>query len=131
MTTTADLDDRYGRTRSPGKVRAWWITVAIVSVSAIVWFAWGIFADANNSVRADDTAFTISDEHSVTVSFQVTAPVGASITCAIKALDEDFVIVGWRVVVYPPFASHAQAYTETIPTVGEATTGLVNSCWVT
>lgn len=130
MTTTADLDARYGRTRSPGKVRAWWITVAVVSVSAVLWFSWGIFADGNNSVRAQDTAFILTDEHSVTIAFQVTAPVGAPIVCALQALDEGFGIVGWRIVEYPAFTSHAQAFVETIPTVGEATTGLVNSCWI-
>lgn len=130
MTTTAQLDERYGRVRSPGKVRAWWITVAVVALAAIGWFGWGILSDGNSAVRADDTAFTIHDERAVTISFQVTAPVGASVACALEALDEEFGIVGWRVVVYPEFTSHAQAFTETIPTVGGATTGLVNSCWV-
>lgn len=130
MTTTAELDARYGRTRSPAKLRAWWITVAVVALAAIGWLAWGILSDSNTSVRADDTAFEIPDDHSVVVSFQVTAPVGATVACALEALDEGFGVVGWRVIVYPPFTSHAQAFTETIPTIGEATTGLVNSCWV-
>lgn len=130
MTTTAELDARYGRTRNPARLRVWWITVAVFALALTGWLAWGILADGNTSVRADDTAFVIPDDHSVVVSFQVTAPVGASIACALEALDEEFGVVGWRVIVYPEFTSHAQAFTETIPTIAKATTGLVNSCWV-
>ena len=120
MTTKAELDARYGRVRNRGKVRAWWIAVGVVAVASIGWLGWGVLAGGSANVRADDTAFAIPDERTVSVSFQVTAPVGAEIACAIEALDEDFGVVGWRVIVYPA----------TIPTVGQATTGLVNTCWV-
>ena len=130
MTTKAELDVRYGRVRNRGKVRAWWIVVGVVAVASIGWLGWGVLAGGSANVRADDTAFAIPDERTVSVSFQVTAPVGAETACAIEALDEDFGVVGWRVIVYPASTSHTQAYTETIPTVGQATTGLVNTCWV-
>ena len=47
------------------------------------------------------------------------------------ALDEDFGIVGWRVVEYPGSVETTRAFVETIPTVAQATTGTVKACWVT
>ena len=130
MTTKEELDVRYGRVRNRGAVRAWWIGVAVVAVASIGWLGWGVLASGSANVRADDLAYAIPDAHTVSVSFQVTAPQGAEIACAIEALDDDFGVVGWRVITYPASTSHTQAHTELIPTVAEATTGLVNTCWV-
>ena len=63
--------------------------------------------------------------------FQVSAPVGRSIACALEAQDEEHGVVAWRVVEYPGSDLHVRAFHETLPTTSGATTGLVNSCWVT
>ena len=63
--------------------------------------------------------------------FQVTAPAGAAFACALEALDEEFGVVGWRVVEYRAIGGELAGLRETVPTVARATTGLVNSCWVT
>jgi len=86
-------------------------------------------SQAINTVDADDLSYELVDEHSVTVSFQVTAPQGRDLACAVEALDEEFGVVGWKIVEIPAVASHTQQLTATVPTVAEATTGLVNSCW--
>ena len=86
-------------------------------------------AQAINTVDADDLSYELVDEHSVTVSFQVTAPQGRDLACAVEALDEEFGVVGWKIVEIPAGDSHMQQLTATVPTVAEATTGLVNSCW--
>jgi hypothetical protein len=49
--------------------------------------------------------------------------------CIVEAQDEEFGIVGWRLVTYPG-SEHSRAFTEHVPIVSAATTGLVNSCWV-
>lgn len=67
----------------------------------------------------------------MTVSFQATPPAGTSFACAVQALDEDFGISGWRVIEYPASEEITRALVETIPTVVQATTGTVQSCWVT
>ena len=40
-------------------------------------------------------------------------------------------IVGWRVIEYPASEEITRALVETIPTVAQATTGTVQSCWAT
>ncbi len=132
MTTYQDvLDDRYGRRRSSRSRLITWIVAATIAALVVAAFAWMTWANAADDVAVDSIGFTLVDAHQVTLSFQFTAPAGAAVACALEAQDEQHGIVGWRVVQYSASASHAQAFTEDIPTVAAATTGLVNSCWVT
>ena len=129
MTTQQMLDERYGRVRSPR--RRWVIGIAIAIGAAVVaLFAWFAVSDSLDAVDADTTGFDVVDAHSVTISFQVTGPIGRSIACAIEAQDEEHGVVGWRVVELPASEEHARAFHEVIPTTAAATTGFVNSCWV-
>jgi len=89
------------------------------------------FANSADAATAEMTGFEVVDQHSVSLRFQVSAPVGRSIACAIEAQDEEHGVVGWRVVEYPGSDLHIRAFHETLPTTAGATTGLVNSCWVT
>ncbi len=101
-----------------------------VVVAVVAWFGWSTLTNPANGVRADDTAFHLEDR-AVTVSFQLTAPAGTAVACAVEALDEEYGVVGWKIVEIPASDAHIRAFTETVPTLAKATTGLVNSCWVT
>ncbi|QIG40226.1 DUF4307 domain-containing protein [Microbacterium sp. 4R-513] len=129
MTTQQMLDERYGRTRR-GATR-WVIGVAVaLALVAVGAFAWLTVANSLNAVDVDTTGFQVVDERTVTLEFQLSAPTGSSIACTLEAQDEQHGVVGWRVVEIPAGETHARAFRETIPTVAEATTGFVNSCWV-
>ena len=131
MSTTQDmLDERYGRRRSP--VARWigGIAIALVGVAAVA-FLWQTVATSAQSVSADTTSFVVVDEHTVEVNVQISAPAGAAVACALEAQDVEHGVVGWRVVEFPASDAHVQAFQEEIPTVAAATTGFVNSCWVT
>lgn len=127
MTTARELDERYGRTR---RLRWPWIVGGSLALLAVGAFSWMTVAQSMASVDADDLGFTLVDEYSVEVSFQVTGVQGRDVVCALEALDEEFGVVGWKIVEIPAGDSHSQAKSVTIPTVAEATTGLVNACWV-
>ena len=127
MTTAQELDERYGRTR---RRRTPWIIGGAVALLVVGAFSWMTVAQSMASVDADDLGFVLVDEYSVDVSFQVTGVQGKDVVCALEALDEEFGVVGWKIVEIPAGDSHSQARKVTIPTVAEATTGLVNTCWV-
>lgn len=132
MTTVQhQLDERYGRRRPTRSRRAAWVVVGAVVATAVAGLAWLTWANASDAVAADVTGFEVLDEHRVALTFQITAPVDSAVACALEAQDSEHGVVGWRVVEYPASRSHAQAFTETIPTLAQATTGLVNACWVT
>lgn len=130
MTTPEMLDERYGRTRSPhARMRAWiaGVVVAVLVGALLIWMAFGGSAGAADATA---TGYQVVDARTVSLTFQVSAPTGSDVVCVLEADDEDHGIVGWKVVRLPRSAEHTHAYTETIPTVAVATTGLVNTCWV-
>ena len=130
MTTEEELDERYGRGRSrrTGR-RVFWTVTAVVAVASIGALSWITVVNSLDDVTFDEIGYEVVDDRTVTVSFQVTPPTGAPFACALQALDEDFGIVGWRVIEYPAFKETTRAFKETIPTVAPATTGTVHSCW--
>jgi len=129
VTTQDMLDERYGRRRSP--LRRWIIGAGVVvAVGMIALFGWFTVQGSLNSVDADTTSFEVVDEHAVSLGFQITAPPGAPVACAIEAQDHEHGVVGWRIVELPASDLHARAFRERIPTTALATTGFVNSCWV-
>ncbi len=130
MTIQARLDERYGRGRAGRRRRVGWIVFGVIAAALVGALAWTTVSTAASAVDADDLAFTLVDEHTARVSFQVTGHADSEVACAVEALDEDFGIVGWKVVVYPPSGEQIRAYEVTVPTVAAATTGLVNSCWL-
>jgi hypothetical protein len=129
MTQTM-LDERYGRTGTARRRWIGWGVVGLIAVAGAAWLVWVTLGNSATSVDAADTGFTIDGPQSTTISFQLTANPGSPITCVLEADDEQHGIVGWRVVSYPPSDAHTRAFTERIPTVALATTGLVNACWV-
>ncbi|GAB3267968.1 DUF4307 domain-containing protein [Microbacterium sp. MEC084] len=131
MTTQAELDDRYGRTADPARRRMLWGTVIAVAAAGIGWLGWTAVSTSLDAVSVDGLGYEVLDEHSVRVSFQLTAPPGRDVACAVQALDQEFGVVGWKIVRYEGDGGHAMSRTETVPTVAEATTGLVETCWVT
>ncbi len=128
MTSKADLDDRYGR-RSPRRAGAVIVATAAVAAVVVGLFAWRTLANPASGVEGEASGYTVAPR-AVTIKVQLTAPPGVAVACALSALDEQFGVVGWKVVELAPSDSHVRTFTQTVPTVAEATTGLVNSCWV-
>ena len=130
MTIQARLDERDGRGRASRRRVFAWIIFGVIGAAATGALAWSTVSTAASDVDVDVLAFSLVDQHTATVSFQVPGHADREVACAIEALDEDFGIVGWKVVVYPPSGEQTRAYDVSVPTVGLATTGLVNSCWL-
>src|SRR5690606_16453145 len=105
VTTALQLDERYGRTR---RKRAPWIIVGVLALVAVVALSWVTISQTMNTVDVDDLGFEVVDEHSVSVSFQITGKPGSDVVCALEALDEEFGVVGWKIVELPATQSHAQ-----------------------
>lgn len=132
MTTEEELEERYGHGQQHRRRRrALWVIVAVLATASVGALSWVTVTNSLDDVTYDETGYEVVDERTVTVTFQVTPPTGASFACAVQALDEDFGIVGWRVVEYAAFEETTRAFRETIPTVAPATTGTVHSCWAT
>jgi len=127
VTTADQLDDRYGRTR---RRRTPWIIAIAIGVLLVGAYGWMTVASQMSAVDADDLGFELVDEHTVDVRFQITGAQGKDVVCVLEALDEEFGVVGWKIVEIDAVEEHAQALSARVPTVAAATTGLVNTCRV-
>ncbi|GAA4371756.1 DUF4307 domain-containing protein [Agromyces bauzanensis] len=130
---TAALDARYGRTR-PRRTRDRLLLVAGAVAVAIVLVAWVVWAGLDGStpsVEATDTGHELmNDERAVEVSWTLSVPPGNETACIVQALDEDFTVVGWKVVEIPASDRHLREFTETVRVAQEANTGLISRCWL-
>lgn len=133
MAVTQTIERRYGRTPERRRRDRWLLGGGLLALVLIVgaWVVWAGWDNNQAELETTDTAFTIPDAHHVDISFSINAPVGTPVTCALQALNEDFAIVGWRIIEYPGSDSRVTKHTETIRTVQQSNTGLINTCWLT
>lgn len=126
------LASRYGRTRRTRRGNRWLFGAVAAAFLAvfIAWVVWAGLDGARDGVDAQDTAHLVVDDRTVQVSFDLTAPAGSEVACAVQALNEQSAVVGWLVVEYPASTDRFRSFTETVRTTELATTGLISSCWL-
>lgn len=131
--TANDLDARYGRTPARrARLRLFAIlTAAAVAVVVIAWVVWaGLFAPTA-SLEAKDLGFEPLSESSVEVRWQLTAPAGSEVSCAVKAVSEKHAVIGWKVVEVEPSDQTTRNVTATLRTSEPPNGGLISRCWLT
>jgi hypothetical protein len=126
------LGERYGRTRTRrrrDRVILWSLGAAFVIVFT-AWVVWAGLDRSTASIETRDLGYTVVDDHSVTVDFEVSVPTGTPLSCAVQALNTDFTIVGWKVVDLPASSHYTRTFSETLRTTGPTTSGLIYRCWL-
>lgn len=131
--TTNDLDARYGRTadrRARSRIIGW---VAAFGVTAVMvaWVVWAGILSPGTSLQSRDVGFETLSDTSVKVSWQVTAPAGSEISCAVKAVSDKKAIVGWKVVEIAPSDEVIRTVSQVLRTTEPADGGLLYRCWLT
>lgn len=125
---------RYGRTRG-NRTRDRVLLIAGAAFAAIVLVAWVVWAGLDGQkpqVEVTDTGHRlINDERAVEVSWNLSVPPGNDTACIVQALNEEFTVVGWKVIEVPASTLHIRTLTETVRVAQEANTGLIYRCWLT
>ena len=126
------IDDRYGRTprRRKRERRTAWIVGGAFGLVFLAWVVWAGLDAAGPGIDVRDTAHSVVDDRTVTVTFELSAPPGTSTHCAVQALNDTFAVVGWKVIEIPASEQRTRTFTETVTTVEEASTGLIYRCWL-
>ncbi|WP_165307351.1 DUF4307 domain-containing protein [Agromyces binzhouensis] len=131
-TGAPDLARRYGRTparrrRDRSILVGGAIAFAAVLVSWVVWAG----LDGNTPlVQATDLGHELLDTRAVEVTWRLSVPSGNATACVVQAFNEDFTVVGWKVVEIPASDRPLRTFTETVRTAQEANTGLISTCWL-
>ena len=131
---TDALAARYGRSRTH-RTRDRWLIIGAAIAFAVVLVAWVVWAGLDGqkpSVEATDTGHRLMNEQrAVEVTWTLSVPPGNETACIVQAFDDNFTVVGWRVVEIPASDTHLRSFTETVRVAREANTGLISRCWLT
>ena len=130
---STDLDSRYGRTRTNAKrtkLFAWTAVGGFVVVIA-AWLIWGGLLGAPALLEVRDVGHTVIDDGLVEVGYELNVEPGASVRCAIQALNSGFSVVGWKIIDVPESNERTRSLSETVRTTELAVTGLIYRCWLT
>lgn len=133
MAVTDELAGRYGRSRSRIRRERWWIIGAAIAFVAVfaAWTVWAGYDGTSATLEETDTAYTVHNAQSVSVSFTINTAPGQPVSCAVEAMNATFAIVGWKIVSYPASQQQVNSHTETVRTTELANTGLISQCWLT
>ena len=98
----------------------------------VAWVVWAGLDGSKPPVEATDTGHRLmNDERAVEVSWNLSVPPGNETACIVQALNEDFTVVGWKVVEIPASDAPLRTFTETVRVAQPANTGLISRCWLT
>lgn len=121
------LAQRYGERRPVRRI--WWVLAGGAALLiTLTWMVWVTFGSATIGTL-DVTHSYDSSRQEMSITWQVTAPPGTPLACAVQALNEQFQVVGWDVVDIPASENHTQQLSHVIRTVMTPNTGLVYHCW--
>lgn len=125
-----ELDERYGRGRGRRIDRrlGWGIAIGLLAagLAVLLFSGW----QAASTIEFRVLAYSVIDDRTVEVDFEVTAPPGSEVVCALEALSESHAQLGWKVHELPVSEQRTRRFTDTLVTTGPATTGIVKSCWI-
>jgi hypothetical protein len=122
------LQQRYGLGSSRKRDRILAISVAAVAIASfLVWAIWFTIDDANR-ISTRDVGFTVIDEFSTEVVFEVSRNPGQAVVCDVQVLSQSYAVVGFKTLAVEPSASRSTVISTMVNTTELGTTGLVDSC---
>jgi hypothetical protein len=128
-----DLDARYGRT--PGRRnRTRWIAIGTAVAFVVVfgaWVIWGGLLGSPAQIETNDTGHSIIDDSTVRVTWELSVAPGSTTSCAVQALNDNFGIVGWKVIDVPASTDRTRSLSADLRTMEPAVSGLIYRCWLT
>ncbi len=130
MTTPESADaeeEAHGRPRMTRAARNASLAGAAVGLVVAVWIGLEL---ASKPVRWQDVGFTIVSTTEATVTYDVYLYTEADAQCRVRALSENFAEVGVADVWIAREDGNRQRHTTSIATVAEATTAVVDVCFV-
>jgi len=129
------IAERYGRgpSQTARNRRAVMLTASGFALLFLIWMIWVTVTGANQ-LSPKTIAYELLGSGEVNVTFTVVKPTNATVICALKALKQDYGIVGYKEVTLPGNGSQDSTAIEvtqkvTFRTTEQAVTGLVDRCW--
>ncbi len=122
------LQQRYGVGKTRKLDRAFAITVGALAL--VGFLIWAILFTLDNAERTTtrDVGFTVVDEFSTEVVFEVSRTPGKAVVCDVQVLSQSFAVVGLKRLPVAPSAGRSVVISTTVITTELGTSGLVAGC---
>ena len=122
------LQQRYGLGKTKKRDRVW--AIALASLALVGFLVWAIIFTINGADRVTtrDVGFTVNDECSTEVVFEVSRNPGQSVVCDVQVLSQSFAVVGLKILTVEPSAQRSVVISTTVTTTELGTSGLVAGC---
>ena len=122
------LEQRYGLGSWRKRDRVFAISVGVFALVAFL--VWAVFftIDDAEKITTRDVGFTVNDEFSTEVVFEVTRNPGLEVLCDVQVLSQSYAVVGFKTVAVAPSANRSTVISTVVNTTELGTTGLVDSC---
>lgn len=131
--STANLDQRYGRTPSRRRLTRI-LAIGGSSLGAaliIAWAAWTGILVPRPSIDQVTISYDIVSDREVVVQYSVSMTAGETAVCAIAAQSERKAIVGWVTVDVPAGDQFTRTFEQRLWTSERADLGLITDCALT
>jgi hypothetical protein len=122
------LEQRYGRGTRRKKDRIFAISIAALALVAFLVWVIAFTIDDAQKITTRDVGFTVNDEFSTEVVFEVTRDPGQEVLCDIQVLSQSYAVVGFKTVAIEASANRSVVISTVVNTTELGTTGLVASC---
>lgn len=122
------LEQRYGLGTKRKTDRIFAISVGAFALVAFLVWAIIFTIDDAQKITTRDVGFTVNDEFSTEVVFEVTRDPGREVLCDVQVLSQSYAVVGFKTVAVEASANRSSVISTVVNTTELGTTGLVASC---
>jgi hypothetical protein len=122
------LEQRYGLRKKGKRDRVFATLIAVFALVAFLVWAIIFTIDDAQKITTRDVGFTVNDEFSTEVVFEVTRDPGREVICDVQVLSQSYAVVGFKTVAVEASANRSTVISTLVNTTELGTTGLVASC---
>lgn len=122
------LEQRYGHGTKRKSDRIFAISIAVFALVAFLVWALIFTIDDAQKITTRDVGFTVNDEFSTEVVFEVSRDPGREVLCDVQVLSQSYAVVGFKTVEVEASANRSSVISTIVNTTELGTTGLVDSC---
>lgn len=122
------LEQRYGLGAKRKRDRVFAISVGVFSLVAFLVWAIIFTIDDAQKITTRDVGFTVNNEFSTEVVFEVTRDPGREVVCDVQVLSQSYAVVGFKTVAVAASANRSTVISTVVNTTELGTTGLVDTC---
>ena len=122
------LQQRYGVGKTQKRDRVMAIAIAVVALVGFLVWAIIFTVDDADRITTRDVGFTVNDEFSTEVIFEVSRNPGQIVVCDVQVLSQSFAVVGLKTLTVEASERRSVVIATTVSTTEIGTTGLVASC---